>query len=115
MAAARAAFHNTRSGDNAVGFGDHAAVWADKAVRPAGSLKIGSARRIIGELPLKLRERLRENQIVALVDVHSSHNEQILNLVAVCVNRIGMLYSIGNVVRTKSFGLSQNSAQYDNP
>jgi hypothetical protein len=51
---------------------------------------LGSARRTIGELPLKLRERLRENQIVALVDVHSSHDEQILNLVAVCVNRIGM-------------------------
>ena len=95
MAAARAAFHNTRSGDNAVGFGDHAAVWADKAVRPTGSLKIGSARRIIGELPLKLRERLRENQIVALVDVHSSHDEQILNLVAVCVNRIGIICNYG--------------------
>ena len=89
LATARAALQNTRSGDNAVGFGDHAAMRADKAVRPAGALKIGGTRRVVGKLPLKLRERLGKSQIVALVNVHGSHDEQILALVGVCVNRIG--------------------------
>jgi hypothetical protein len=38
---------------------------------------------------LKLRERSGQSQIVALVDVHSRHNGQMLALVGVCVNRIG--------------------------
>jgi hypothetical protein len=62
---------------------------ADKAVRPAGAPKIGSARRVIGKQLLKLRERSGQSQIVALVDVHSRHNGQMLALVGVCVNRIG--------------------------
>ena len=37
---------------------------ADKAVRPAGTPKIGSARRVIGKQLLKLRERSGESQIV---------------------------------------------------
>ncbi len=93
LAAAPAALQNTRSGDNAVGFGDHAAMWADKAVRPAGALKIGGARRVIGKLQLELRERLGKSQIVALVDVHGSHCEQTLTLVGACVNRIGTVHS----------------------
>ena len=112
-----------------VGFGGHAAMRADKAVRPAGALnspltksvwlqsrpnivfsgvtehtmlcqiswaplrqravKIGGARRVIGKLPLELRERLWKSQIVTLVDVHGGHDERILALVGVCVNRIG--------------------------
>jgi hypothetical protein len=36
---------------------------------------------------------LGENQIVALVDVHGDHDEQILDLVGVCVNRIGTSHS----------------------
>src|SRR5271165_3033879 len=89
LAAARTALQNTRSGDHAEGLGDQAAMRADKAVRPAGTPKIGSARRVIGKKSLKLRERLGESQIVALVDVHSRHDGQTLALVGVCVNRIG--------------------------
>src|SRR5271166_4972764 len=88
LAAARTALQNTRSGDHAEGLGDQAAMRADKAVRPAGTPKIGSARRVIGKKSLKLRERLGESQIVALVDVHSRHDGQTLALVGVCVNRI---------------------------
>ena len=93
LAAARTALQNTRSGDNAEGLGDQAAMRADKAVRPAGAPKIGSARRVIGKQLLKLRERLGKSQIVALVNVHSRHNGQTLALVGVCVNRIGRLQS----------------------
>src|SRR5271166_3321793 len=93
LAAARTALQNTRSGDNAEGLGDLAAIRADKAVRPAGTPKIGSARRVIGKQLLKLRERSGESQIVALVDVHSRHDGQTLALVGVCVNRIGMVWT----------------------
>lgn len=89
LAATRTAFQNTRSGDNAEGLADRAATLADEAIRPAGVFKIGSARRIIGKLTLEFRERLGENQIVVLVDVHGGHDERILDLVGVCVNRIG--------------------------
>jgi len=74
--------------------GDHAAMRADKAVRPAGQLEIESARRVIRKLLLKLEKRLGESQVVTLVDVHDSHNEQMLDVVGVCVNRIGMVLSI---------------------
>ncbi|HKN28706.1 MAG TPA: hypothetical protein VJY34_12795, partial [Roseiarcus sp.] len=47
--------------------------------------------RVIGKKSLKLRERLGESQIVALVDVHSRHDGQTLALVGVCVNRIGKI------------------------
>ena len=57
---------------------------ADKAVRPAGTPKIGKQL-------LKLRQRSGESQIVALQDVQSRHDEQTLALVGVCVNRIGTL------------------------
>ena len=89
LAAARAALQNTRSSDNAEGLADRAAMRADKAVRPAGALKIGSARRVIGKLPLELRERLWKSQIVTLMDVHGGHDGQVLDLVGVCINRIG--------------------------
>ena len=89
LAAARTALQNTRSGDNAEGLGDQTAMRADKTVRPTGMPKISSARRVIGKQPLKLRERLGKNQIVALVDVQSRHDGQTLPLVGVCVNRIG--------------------------
>src|SRR5208337_4968076 len=56
---------------------------------PAGTPKIGSARRVIGKQLLKLRERSGECQIVALMDVHGRHDGQTLALVDVCVNRIG--------------------------
>src|SRR5271166_1065593 len=71
------------------GLGDQAAMRADKAVRPAGTPKIGSARRVIGKQLLKLRKRSGESQIVALTDVHGRHDGQTLALVDVCVNRIG--------------------------
>ena len=67
---------------------------ADKAVRPAGALNIGSARRVIGKLPLELREGLGKPQIVALVDIHRGHDEQILVLVDASVNRIGRIGSM---------------------
>ena len=89
LSAARAALQNPRSGGNTVGFGDHAAMRADNAVRPAGPLDIESARRVIRKLLLKFGERLGESQVVPLVDVHDSHNEQMLDVVGVCVNRIG--------------------------
>ncbi len=89
LAAARTALQNTRSGDNAEGLSDQAAMRADKAVRPAGTPKIGSARRVIGKQLLKLRERSGESQIVALVDDHSRHDGHTLALVGVCVNPIG--------------------------
>ena len=89
LSAARTAFQNPRSGDNTVGFGDHGAMRADKPVSPADPLEIGSARRVIRKLPLEFGERLGESQVVALVDVHGKHNGQILDVVGVCVNRIG--------------------------
>ena len=89
LSAARATLQNPRSSENTVGFGDHTAMRADKAVRPAGPLKIGSARRVIRKLLLKFGERLGESQVVSLVDVHGSHNGQTLDVVGVCVNWIG--------------------------
>jgi hypothetical protein len=41
---------------------------------------------------------LGESQIVALVDVHGGHDEQILALVGACINRIGTVYSIHVVI-----------------
>jgi NAD(P)-dependent dehydrogenase (short-subunit alcohol dehydrogenase family) len=78
LAAARTALQNARSGDNAEGLSDQAAMRADKAVRPAGTPKIGSARRVVGKQLLKLRERAGKSQIVALVDVHSRDDGQTL-------------------------------------
>lgn len=96
LAATRAALQNARPGDDAEGFADCAAMLADKAVRPAGALKTSNARRIIGKLPLELRERLGESQIVALVDIHGGYDASRrsssateLALVGVCGNRIG--------------------------
>ena len=76
LAAARTALQDTRSGDNAEGLGDLAAMRADKAIRPTGALKIGSTCRVIGKQPLKLRQRLGKSQIVALLDVHARHDRQ---------------------------------------
>ena len=53
LSAARATLQNPRSSENTVGFGDHTAMRADKAVRPAGPLEMGSARRVIRKLLLK--------------------------------------------------------------
>ena len=94
LSAARTAFQNPRSGDNTVGFGDHGAMRADKPVSPADPLEIGSARRVIRKLPLEFGERLGESQVVALVDVHGKHNGQILDVVGVCVNRIGTVRTV---------------------
>ena len=66
LAATRTALHNAGPGDNAEGFGDLAAMRADKAVRPTGAPKIGGTCRVIGKQLLKLRERLGKSQIVAL-------------------------------------------------
>jgi hypothetical protein len=76
LAATRTALQNTGSGDNAEGFGDLAAMRADKAFSPTGPPKIGSTCRVIGKQLLKLRERLGKSQIVALVDVHRRHDRQ---------------------------------------
>ena len=76
LAATRTALQNAGSGDNTEGFGDLAAMRADKAVRPTGAPKIGSTCRVIGKQLLKLRERLGKSQIVALVDVHGRHDGQ---------------------------------------
>jgi hypothetical protein len=67
LAATRAAFQNARPGDDAEGLADCAAMPTGKAVRPADAFKISRARHVIGKLPLELRERLRESQVVALV------------------------------------------------
>ena len=69
LASARTALHNNGAGDNAERLGDQAAMRAYKAVRPAGAPKIGSACRVIGKQPLKLRKRFGESQIVTLVNV----------------------------------------------
>ena len=73
LAATRTALENTGAGDNAERLGDLTAMRADKAVRPTDAPKIGGTCRVIGKQPLKLRERLRKSQIVALVDVHDRH------------------------------------------
>jgi hypothetical protein len=39
---------------------------------------------------------LGESQVVTLVDIHGSHNGQTLDVVGVCVNRIGTRYSSRN-------------------
>ena len=70
------ALQNAGSTDNAERFDGLAAMRADKTVRPAGALKIGSTRRVIGKQPLKLRQRLGKSQIVALEDVHGRHSGQ---------------------------------------
>jgi hypothetical protein len=88
LSAARATLQNPRSSENTVGFRGHTAMRADKAVRPAGPLEMGSARRVIRRLLLKFGVRLGESQVVTLVDFHGSHNGQTLDVVGVCVNRI---------------------------
>jgi hypothetical protein len=70
------ALQNAGSTDNAERFDGLAAMRADKAVTPAGALKIGSTRRVIGEQLLKLRQRLGKSQIVALEDVHDRPDGQ---------------------------------------
>ena len=82
---------------------------ADKAVRPAGPLEIGSARRVIRKLLLKFGERLGESQVVTLVDVHGSHNGQTLDVVGVCVNRIGTAWSFN---RRRNYENYRDSGEY---
>jgi hypothetical protein len=51
-------------------FADDTAMQADEAVHPAGALKIGRARHVIGKKPLEFGKGLRKGQIVPLVNVH---------------------------------------------
>ncbi len=74
LASTRAAFQNTGSGCNAEGFTNHAAMRADKTVRPTRAPKIDSTRRVIRKQLLKFGERLGKSQIVPLVNVQSRHN-----------------------------------------
>ena len=74
MASTRTAFQNTGPGYNTEGFTNHAAMRADKTLRPPGASKIGGTRCVIRKQLLKLGERLGESQIVTLKDVHSRHD-----------------------------------------
>jgi hypothetical protein len=49
-------------------------VRASKPLAPSGALKVGCARPLIGEQPLKLRQRVRKRQIVSFehIDSHDS-------------------------------------------
>jgi hypothetical protein len=74
LAATGAAFQISRSRGDAEWFTDYPAVTADKSLRPTRVLKVGSTRRIIRKVPLKLRQRTRKSQIVALKNVHRRHD-----------------------------------------
>jgi hypothetical protein len=74
LAATGAAFQISRSRGDAERFADYPAVTADKSLRPTSVLKIGSARRVTRKVPLKLRQRPRKSQIVALKNVHRRHD-----------------------------------------
>ena len=81
LAAARTALQNTRSGDMRKGSAIRSQCGSASPVRPWARPKIGSVRCVIGKQLLKLRERLGESQIVALVDLDSRHDAQTLALV----------------------------------
>ena len=70
--AAFSAAQNTRTGGDAERLAYGMAIRAEEPVTPANLLHIGGTRRFIGEKPLKLRQRLREGQVIALKDVHGS-------------------------------------------
>jgi hypothetical protein len=55
--AAAATKHNRRARCEAVGLPDKSALWARKSARPTNGFEVVSARCIVGEYPLKLRER----------------------------------------------------------
>jgi hypothetical protein len=74
LTSTRTTFQNTGPGCNAEGFTNHAAMRADKTVRPTGASKIGGTRRVIRKQLLKFGERLGKSQIVPLVNVQSRHN-----------------------------------------
>ena len=76
MATTGTALQNAGSTDNAKRFAGLAATRADKTVRPASALKIGSTRPVIGKQLLKLGQRLGKNQIVTLEDVYGRHGGQ---------------------------------------
>jgi len=76
LATTGTALQNAGSTDNAKRFDGLAAMRADKTVRPASALKIGSTRPVIGKQLLKLRQRLGKNQIVTLEDVYGRHGGQ---------------------------------------
>ncbi|KXW57519.1 hypothetical protein FEMY_19780 [Ferrovum myxofaciens] len=46
------------------------AMWANKTVRPTQLLQVSSTRPNIWKKPLEFRQRVRERQIVTLMDVH---------------------------------------------
>jgi len=70
------------------------AVRADEAIAPSSTLKISSARRLIGEEMLELRQRARKRHIASLKNVnrHDAPSViQMLNILPVvvgCDNRI---------------------------
>ena len=90
---------------------DKAAVRASEAAIPARLFKISSARIVVREKPLELRERFREWKVGVVKYVHSSpisascihlapgagvrqaDNVTSLDIGGVCVNRIGTLHS----------------------
>ena len=56
------------SGD-AEGLSNNAAIRANEAIRPAASLKVGGARRIIGKQPLEFGESLGKRQVSSMLDI----------------------------------------------
>ena len=110
LAAAGPASQDAGPGGDAERFAHNAAVGAGKAVAPACLFQIGGAGGVVGEKPLELGERFREAEVGAIENVHShplirfrhtgppccvrqSDNDVVrgnLDVVGVCVNRIGM-------------------------
>jgi hypothetical protein len=114
LAAAGPASQDAGPGGDAERFAHNAAVGAGKAFAPACLFQIGGAGGVVGEKPLELGERFREGEVGAIENVHShplirfrhtgppcrvrqSDNHVVrgkLDVVGVCVNRIGMDHPI---------------------
>ena len=69
LATAGTASQYPRPSGEAEGLSDNAAIRANEAIRPAGSLKVGGARGIIGKQPLEFGERLGKRHVSPLFDI----------------------------------------------
>src|SRR5208283_4654586 len=115
LATTRPTHQNARPGGEAKRLPNYTASWARKPVQPTSLLKPGSASAIIREKPLKLGKRFWERQVGAVENVHNTIASQplrvelslpsgqvcstglTLDIVGVCVNRIGTVRSLPNV------------------
>ena len=77
LATAGAAFQYARPSGDAERLSDNAAIRANEAIGPAGSLKIGGARRIIGKQPLEFGERLGKRHVSPLLNIHQLRGRRI--------------------------------------